>query len=364
MLMNDFWYIIYILLALCAHKIIYRFAHSLGLIAEPNIRSSHKGAVPSSGGLVIFLPLAIIFLFSNTQFENLGLLCIFCLVTFGLIDDRIDINHKFKFIIQMTLSSIYLHFSDSYIVDLFGLFGINEINIYLAKAISLITIVGIVNALNLIDGIDGLAGLISLYSICAFRLLIGNFDATSIYVSLGIIIFLFLNFRKVEKIFLGDSGSMAIGFLIAISVFELYSNETIGIIPIANPKHKLFISVVILSYPLIDTIRVFSLRILNGSSPFQADKRHIHHNLLRANFSHSEASHLILMCSIFFSLFNIFLIEVLKTETIIGFDILLILLGNLIFKKSKIPILKGWRLYHRYTTWPVKNLNIFFQRLY
>ena len=350
---NFIWYIILIALTFLIHRFSYKYAHSLKLISAPNIRSSHSGEVPNSGGLVIFLPILIVQLCSPWDTNLIGLICTYSLVIFGLLDDRFDINHKVKFIFQILLSIIFIHLNESYINNLHGLFGVEQISYNSSLIISIITIVGIINAINLIDGIDGLAGLLSLYSFITLRTLIGEWDEFSLALIISLLIFTCFNFQQNKKIFLGDTGSMAIGFLIAVNTIELYTNPIHSQSLIANDEHKLILCVVILAYPIFDTLRVFTIRMLNGDSPFQADKRHLHHRLLQSGFSHSEASHFIVVLSILFTLFNITILDSIRTEYLIALDLLLIFGSLKIIMLNLFAIQSRWRNYHHKVTKPI-----------
>jgi len=287
-------------------------------------RKVHQGSVPRLGGLSFFP----IFLISFTSllglryslgYELSPMFAInfvreFLLVTggaavlmiAGIVDDIRGIGYKVKFVAQF-VSAALLVGSGLWIGDLNGLFGIHSIPVWAGIPLTLLIVAFVENAYNLIDGIDGLcAGL----AIVAFMFLGGWFLYNQLYVYamlasaiLGVLAtFFFYNtvFKRL-KIFMGDTGSLLLGFLIAFLGLKFF-NEAPAISPTVKPL-SIIIGVVFI--PVFDTLRVFTIRLSKGLSPFFPDRKHIHHQFLDLGFSHLRATGMIIIIQIFFIALNI-----------------------------------------------------------
>ena len=179
-----------------------------------------------------------------------------------------------------------------------------EINRLLANLLTIFVIVAIINAINFIDGIDGLAISIMLIFVCLFELFSKTttpFINFSILLSISTILLLYFNFRKDKKVFLGDSGSHLFGGI--ISIYTIYILSQDYVIKESYDLHKILFVFSILSYPIIDILRVVFLRIYNGKSPFEADRNHIHHRILKLTNSHKKTTALICILSIVLLIF-------------------------------------------------------------
>ncbi len=278
-----------------------------------NIRSSHNEKVTRSGGLAIFLTLCFCYGLGRAFLDldiNLFSLIACCFVALiGFFDDLFDVYYVEKFALQI-FAGIILIQSDVYINNFHGIFGIYEISQLTAYIISLFVFLVITNSLNLIDGIDGLTGLISLKFFVVISVII-YFTDTNIYAFsvnkesmlsysltlIGALIgFLIFNYKSEKKVFLGDFGSLLIGSVITYFIFSiLHSNNQIIT---DNWVNRSVISVLLLIYPLTDTLRVYILRAKSGNSPFLPDRRHLHHKLIDKGYSHVKASILIALLSI------------------------------------------------------------------
>ena len=249
-----------------------------------NKRSSHKVIATRSGGvsiiISIFIISAVYYLFNSTIYDFSLLIPILLLGLIGLYDDVYNLDFKLKFIFQIIAAKIII--DSGLIIDNFhGLFGIFEINRASAQILTIFIICSIINSINFIDGIDGLAAYVVIFFISSFEFF-SKYDAELSYLSIMIICslipFMFYNFRKNQKIFLGDSGSLFLGGLISIYVLKILSNDYI--IKSEFDINKILFVISILSYPIIDFTRVILIRLKNGNSPFIADSNHIHHILL------------------------------------------------------------------------------------
>lgn len=248
-------------------------APKLGLVDIPNERSSHKKITPRGAGLVFgltFLVSVIIFDFENFSQIKYTLLAIFIVYIGGLIDDLYSVSSKQKFLF-VTIAALIVFYNGYQITNIGTFFDI-PINIgFFSLPFTVFAIVGFTNALNLSDGLDGLAGSLALIIISALCM-IGyiHHDNTLFIWSLllisVIIAFLFLNWYP-AKVFMGDTGSLLLGF--CISILSIKALEYV------NPISILFLT----ALPIIDTMVVFRRRMQRGLSPFSPDKNHLHHIL-------------------------------------------------------------------------------------
>jgi len=276
---------------------IIRIAEEKKLFDVPNDRKLHKNPVSSLGGLGIFsgfflAALLSISLNGNQEFQYYlaAALVIFIL---GLKDDIIALSASKKFIGQLIAAAILIHFAGLRITSMHGLFGIEELPTLFSLALSYLTVILIINAFNLIDGVDGLAGMLGLLTTSVFGtyFLLGGMPAYAMLsFALGgsLLAFLIFNYNP-AKIFMGDCGSLLLGLtnsILAIKFIEVADSQVVSL-PIQS---AVAVGISVLIIPLLDTIRVFSIRIVNGRSPFSPDRNHIHHLLLDRGLSHKHVS--------------------------------------------------------------------------
>ena len=269
-----------------------------------NHRTSHKTIATRSGGISIFSSLFLIStvnyflkieLFDYSIFIPLGIL-----FTIGVYDDLYQADFKIKFLMQIIVAKILIDQGFA-ITNLYGFLGVYEIPWILSQLITGVTFVIIVNAYNFIDGIDGLAITESLKNLCFFLYMLPPSDPfynLSLILIFTCIPFYFFNFKKKNKVFLGDAGSLFLGGVNIIFLFHILNSNVL----LNNQVeiNKILLSFAFLFYPLIDLTRVVIIRIKNKKSPFAADQNHIHHWLISKNFSHFNATLLILGTSLIF----------------------------------------------------------------
>ena len=273
------------------------------IIDKINDRSSHSVKATRSGGLAIFSTLFLIsvyfYLTGYDIYEFSILIPLSILATFGLYDDIHGVDFKLKFIFQIIAAKIII--DNGLIIDnLHGFGGLYEISRITAQLITVLVIVAIINSINFIDGVDGLA--ITNVTLFMFGFEFFSFEQTS-YSNLSIILIAsiiplyYFNFRKKNKVFLGDSGSLFLGGIVSVYVIRILTQDYI--IKPEYDLHKVLFVVSILFYPIIDIIRVFFLRLIKGRSPFHADKNHIHHLILKKIKNHFLTTLLISGLTIF-----------------------------------------------------------------
>jgi UDP-N-acetylmuramyl pentapeptide phosphotransferase/UDP-N-acetylglucosamine-1-phosphate transferase len=320
--------------------IIIKLAKKYSLYDMPSERKEHTLPVPTMGGIAVVTGMmTALLLWLPFHYETVQICFFFSIIvllSLGIMDDVKDLSARYKFLIQAGLATM-MAIAGIRITSFEGLFGIHDLPVAAQYTFTLLTIVGVTNAFNLIDGIDGLAGGLGFMSLAALGIFLTiNGDITSALIAFslagGIVAFLYFNFNP-AKIFLGDTGSLVLGFSIAVLCIRLMQVNTLTTLPHA----PLFILGLVF-IPVFDTIRVFALRIWKGKSPFVADKTHIHHLLTSAGFSHIFATRLI--CGLHgFILLEVYWLKDLKEEYI-----LLILIT---FMLIVITVLKNIRVFFK-----------------
>jgi UDP-N-acetylmuramyl pentapeptide phosphotransferase/UDP-N-acetylglucosamine-1-phosphate transferase len=263
-------------------------------MSEQNFRSVHTSKISNLGGVGIFIAIYLAIAFFGNQFqdENLTYLlgAISIMFFMGLVDDLIDLKAYSKIILQFLATLSIILITDLRIENLYGLLGIYELSFILSVTITTIFFLVIINSFNLIDGVDGLAGSFAIIAALFFGYnFYVNQNFSMFFISIiiigSLISFLIFNLSKKDKIFMGDTGSMVIGFLLAyqaVNFINIDFNETFIL---SNSKVLIF-ALALFSFPLLDTIRVIFVRIKSGKKIFKADKNHIHHKLLEYGLSH------------------------------------------------------------------------------
>ena len=280
------------------------------LMDEPGSRSSHLRKIPNLGGISMFYSLAVcasIFAFELFDLYKFLFASLVILLYIGVMDDIVVMRAYKKLFAQIIVTSLMVIGSDVRIRSFFGLFGVYELNYFFSVAISIFTFIVLINAFNLIDGIDGLAGGYSIlcsamFGISYYRL--GEYNYPLVVLSgviigcvIGFLYFNLSNYRN-NKIFMGDTGSMILGFLLAftaICFIDIFIDKELPEVPRYYLQSAPAIAMAILILPIIDTLNVFIIRICNGKSPFVADKNHIHHSLLKLGLTHRRSTVYILM---------------------------------------------------------------------
>jgi UDP-N-acetylmuramyl pentapeptide phosphotransferase/UDP-N-acetylglucosamine-1-phosphate transferase len=256
-------------------------------------------------------------------------------------DDLKDLSARYKFLIQISLATL-IALSGIRITSFDGLFGIYDLPLMAQYTFTILAIAGITNAFNLIDGIDGLAGglgFMSLITLGMFLTMSGDANTALIAFALAGALFSFLYFNfNPAKIFMGDTGSLVLGFVIAVLCVRLMQVNVMIPNPIILNAPVFVLGIVLI--PVFDTIRVFSVRIWKGKSPFEADRTHIHHLLTNQGFSHGFAAKLI--CFIHgFILMEVYWLRALKPELILTILVAFMLVAIAILKNMGILLRKS-----------------------
>ena len=270
---------------------------------EINHRSSHKTDATKNGGIVIFLTLFIFSLFFYLKGDEIYdyslLIPLSIMFVIGVYDDFYDADFKLKFFLQIIVAKLLI--DQGFIIDNFqGIFGWYELPRLASQLFTFFVFLVIVNAINFIDGIDGLAISEALKVILVVEYIgVENtpFYNMGLVLAFSIIPMYYFNFKKQNKIFLGDAGSLFLGTVVAIYLFYVLGAEYK-----LNPQFKInkaLLAIGIVIYPLVDLLRVFIIRIAQKKSPFHPDKNHLHHLLLKKGMPHLWIVIIIQLISLF-----------------------------------------------------------------
>jgi UDP-N-acetylmuramyl pentapeptide phosphotransferase/UDP-N-acetylglucosamine-1-phosphate transferase len=298
------------LLVMIAMPSLIKVAKLKHLVDEPgDERKLHNRSVPTIGGIMIFAGtlFAYCLLFPSKETWMMGnnydplsalnefkylVASMFVLFFLGLKDDIIGVSPNKKLYVHALVGVILVYLADIRITSFWGLFEVNDLPYWFSLVLSLFTYIVIVNAINLIDGVDGLAGGIGVIASLTFAIWFyttGDLPLALLAISLtgALIGFLVFNFQP-AKIFMGDSGSLILGMVLYVLAMKLIEFPPSRLNGFFQHVSKPVLVIAMLSYPLMDTLRIFTVRIANRQSPFKADKNHIHHKLLNLGFSHRQ----------------------------------------------------------------------------
>jgi UDP-GlcNAc:undecaprenyl-phosphate/decaprenyl-phosphate GlcNAc-1-phosphate transferase len=306
------------------------------LVDEPSEgRKQHTSSIPTIGGIIIFAgfifsyalwfpsenrnyfynPDDLLGAFDQFKYMISALLILFFL---GVKDDIIGTAPLYKLIGHIMVAFILVHMADMRIVSMHGIMGVDILPFWASILLSFFTYIVIVNGFNLIDGVDGLAagvGFILCVLFAVWFKLSGDIPLTLLASSLA-------------RIFMGDSGSMLIGAVLSVLAIRMIEHDT-SLLPdtlaqISTPV----MAMSLLSYPLVDTLRVFLLRVVKGNSPFTADRNHIHHGLQLLGLNHKGTVLLIYGLNLLVVFSNLLLSRLDATLSFI----LLFVLANVLYQ--------------------------------
>lgn len=280
-----------------------RVAFRVNLLDQPDERKTHQGAVPLVGGLAMFMAFSVTAFTLVMPIAHLHSLFIGAalLIVVGVLDDLHELSSGVRFFAQIA-AALMMVLQGGVILHDLGAIGPQGGMAALGDWSILLTVfatVGVINALNMSDGIDGLAGSLTLMTALALGFIAwvgGDLSAVRILLLLVMVLiaFLLFNLRLPGQgralVFMGDAGSMFLGFVLAWFVIDLSQGEA----RLMTPATALWIFAV----PLIDTVTQMLRRILKGRSPFAADREHFHHILLQAGFSARQTLGVILLVAV------------------------------------------------------------------
>lgn len=298
---------------------ILKLAKMKDLVDNPNARKLQKLPVPVLGGLAVFFGVAFGTLVSSTMTNLWALAPVFTamliMLYVGGLDDMLSLSAKTRFGVELVVILLLCLGTDGWVDSLHGLWGIGQFSLFIAVPLTLFAGVGIINAINMIDGVNGLSSGLCMWCsfIFGFALLKSGdvADAVLAFCMMAALIpFWFHNvFGRSSKMFIGDSGTMVLGVLMAWFVIQILRHDTVIWWTEIKEVSLVAFCLAVLAVPVADTVRVMLGRILKGNSPFRPDKTHLHHIFIKFGMSHA-----------------------ITTATIVGIDILIALLWYFSYK--------------------------------
>ncbi len=349
-----FWligaFLIAFIVSMSTFPAIFNISEAKHLMDEPGERSIHSEKTPTLGGVGIYISLVVVITTIGGVLDTKILLLILGSLTIlfflGLKDDLLILSPKKKILGQFLAAMVLIVFTDTRISGFSGIFGVTILPYWLSVAFTLFVYILVINAYNLIDGVDGLAGSLALLGAGAFTFIavrISDVTMATVAIALvgALVPFLRLNFSKKRKIFMGDTGSMIVGFLIAFFAVRFIGKTQMSINTLFFNSAPVMVLAIVF-FPLLDTFRIFVIRlVILKKSPFSADKNHLHHRFLELGFTHVQTTAYIVILNLMLITF---------AYSIKSFDILLqficltligVLLYSTLFIYNYIMI-KGW----------------------
>ena len=286
------------------YPFVLRYARIHQIVDNPDARKLHREPIPVMGGVAVYAGilagcLAMSHLVSGASLRW-SLMALTTMLVLGVWDDIKNLSAMLRFVVEFGIVGAYIWFSGHFIGSFFGLFGIHEISIWLGIPLSLVAGVGIINAINMIDGVDGFSsgyGIMACFNFAAVLITVKQpvWSCLAVITTSALIPFFFHNVFGIKtKMFIGDGGTMVLGFLMTI-LFLGINSPIRGTILESHGIGVIALTMAILCIPLFDTLRVMIVRILRGRSPFKPDKSHLHHLFIDMGFSHIGTSISILL---------------------------------------------------------------------
>ena len=284
-----------LIIVACVHPMIVKLSLVRHAVDMPDSRKLQKDPVPVLGGLAVYFGIIVGIGVVSVVFNSYALFtCVVAMtvmVYIGTLDDLMGLSPYLRLFLEIAMVGFVMKMDLTSINDFHGLFGLGHLPVYCSVPLCAVSCVGIINAINMIDGVNGLSsGLCFMASVVFGLLFCASYDGTmAVMASLtagALVPFFFHNvFGKTSKMFIGDSGTLMIGMLMAIfcmrtidnTSLEAYNHPRVGVIAFCLS---------VLSVPVFDTLRVMTTRILKGVSPFHPDKSHLHHLFIEIGFSH------------------------------------------------------------------------------
>ncbi|MEZ9330290.1 UDP-N-acetylglucosamine--undecaprenyl-phosphate N-acetylglucosaminephosphotransferase [Vibrio breoganii] len=318
-----------------------KFALNVGLVDKPNARKLHVGAVPLVGGLSICISI-LYFLFNHPDIiihTELYAASIVILVLIGALDDKYDISFKLRFLVQGALSIAMMGLGKIELSTAGNIIGSGPILLgWVGYIVTVFAVVGAINAFNMVDGIDGLLGALSSVTFGGLGYLMyyyGQYDLAYLCLVLIVITipYILLNlgaFGRKRRVFMGDAGSMLIGFTV-IWLLLLSSQESR---PLMRPVTALWL----IAVPLMDMAAIMIRRIRRGDSPFKPDREHLHHIFQRIGFSSKATLIIITTVSALYAAVGV-LGEIYKVPEYIMFYLFIVLFFVYLFSLMRVWVI-------------------------
>ena len=277
-----------------------KVARKVGLVDKPSGRKVHTGNIPLVGGVAICITI-VNYIYTHPgmiNHANLFMLSICGLTAVGALDDRFDLSVKVRMLVQALISFAMIYYADANLHTLGDMFGFGGTDLgYFGTVITILAVIGCINAFNMVDGIDGLLGGLSIVTFASLGILLGLSEEQSLsYLCLLLVVcmvpYIIMNLGLIgreRKVFMGDAGSMMIGFTVIWLLIG--ASQTSG-----NAMIRPVTALWLIAVPLMDMTAIMIRRVKQGKSPFKPDRDHLHHICQRLGCSPTQT--LILICSI------------------------------------------------------------------
>ncbi|MCK8137043.1 UDP-N-acetylglucosamine--undecaprenyl-phosphate N-acetylglucosaminephosphotransferase [Pseudoalteromonas sp. 2CM28B] len=287
-----------------------KVARKVGLVDKPSGRKMHTGNVPLVGGVAICITI-VNYIYTHPNMinhANLYILCICGLTTVGALDDRFDLSVKIRMLVQAFISVAMIYFASAELHTLGNLLGFGAIELGMFGGIvTVFAVIGCINAFNMVDGIDGLLGGLSIVTFASIGVLLLLAGEQSLsYLCLLLVIcmipYILMNLGLVghkRKVFMGDAGSMMIGFTVIWLLIG--ASQTPG-----NSMIRPVTALWLIAVPLMDMVAIMVRRVKQGKSPFKPDREHLHHICQRLGFTSRQTLVLISFIGGAFAVIGIF----------------------------------------------------------
>ncbi|USD65102.1 UDP-N-acetylglucosamine--undecaprenyl-phosphate N-acetylglucosaminephosphotransferase [Vibrio sp. SCSIO 43136] len=278
--------------------VLFHIALKVGLVDKPNERKLHDGHIPLIGGLAVTTTLITILLFDLNQIEHSTwfVAAIGSLAILGLMDDKFDLSAKLRLVVQAALTLSMVYFTGLSLTSFGDIVGVGEISLgWFGVAITVIAVIGSINAFNMVDGIDGLLGGLSIVTLASMSFLLAlanqiDMALFCVVIICALIPYMARNMGLLKgKVFMGDAGSMVIGFIVVWFLIQLSQP---GQMEAMRPVTALWL----IGVPLTDMAAIMIRRVKHGQSPFMPDREHLHHICQRIGLSNRQT--LVLICGI------------------------------------------------------------------
>ena len=324
-----------------------KFCLKYNFYDQPNGRKIHHEPIPRLGGIsfvpgMLLTSVIVLFLMSTGHNREVQVslwslyFCVSLLIIYftGIVDDLVGLNATVKFMIEIAATCI-LPAANLYINNLYGLFGIYTIPFWVGAPLTILVLVFTCNAINLIDGSDGLSASLTIIALIGFFICFYSENLTYYCVLIaalvGVLIpYLYYNvfgsIEKHKKIFMGDSGSLSLGYILGFLAVKLCMDTP----RVTYDPSRIVWAWSLLAVPCFDVVRVFFFRIIHGRSPFQPDKNHIHHKLMACGLSQHQALVTIVAFQFLIIAANFALADIISSTAILCIDVAMYFIFNLV----------------------------------
>lgn len=292
--------------SLTALFVLRKWARKIGLVDISTARKQHTGKIPLVGGIAIYIAVSQYLYLKPELIPNSHLLLMLLgvLIILGAFDDKYDVSFKLRLLVQAALALCMIYFSDLQLRTLGDLLSFGDVNLgpFLGIIVTVIAVIGAINAFNMVDGIDGLLGGLSIVTFSGLAILMyadgqnGFADLCLVFIA-ALVPYVALNlgyFERKRKVFMGDAGSMMIGFSVVWLLLAASQGEP-------NTLMQPVTALWLIAIPLMDMAAVMIRRTKRGDSPFKPDREHLHHLFQRCGYSSTQTLMLICLCASVFA---------------------------------------------------------------